>query len=475
MQLRPNQVEPTKLAIEFFNRKNAVPSLIVAPTAFGKSWLIAKVAESCEDKLLVLQPTKELLEQNITKYIALGGTDASIYSASFGQKKIGAVTYATIGSIKKIGTHFKELGFTKLIIDEAHLYPRESDSMLGMFLKESEIAHVLGLTATPLKLQSNMGVDGKPFSKLVMLTNRSKKGNFFKEIIYVSQVKEMVELGFWCKLEYEQYDVDESGLVYNSTKAEFTEESIQRMYAANNTHHNVIRKIEQLQDRNSIIVFVPSVADAQHLAEITPNAVAIYGDMPKKEREQAVSGFKRRSIRVVFNVNVLSVGFDHPELDCIICARSTASLAWYYQALGRGTRIAPTKRDCMIVDFSGNVKRFGKIESLYYKKENMWKLYGENGILLTGCAVHTIGQRTEATEGLQERAKKECIISFGRHTGKTVEQVFKDDKNYLDWMLRDFKWNPSNQHIKQEILRLKAQPEVVNPKGGRSKKLRVSP
>lgn len=62
--LRSNQSEPINKAIAFFNEKNPKPSLIVLPTAWGKSILTAFVAKNCSDKLLVLQPSKELLEQN---------------------------------------------------------------------------------------------------------------------------------------------------------------------------------------------------------------------------------------------------------------------------------------------------------------------------------------------------------------------------------------------------------------------------
>ncbi len=460
MELRSNQIQPVKIGIDFFNQKKADPSIIVAPTAFGKSIVIAKIAEAVEDKLLILQPSKELLEQNFAKYIALGGY-ATIYSASFGQKKISNVTYATIGSIQSIGGVFKEMGFTKMIIDETHLYPRNSDSMLGRFLKSSGITHVLGLTATPLKLQTNMDRTGRSFSKLVMLTSRSKKGQFFKDIIYVSQVEEMVNLGYWSKLEYEQYEMDEDRLVYNSTKAEFTEESIKAMYEANNTEKRVIKRIEQLDDRKSIIVFVPSVDRAISLAERTPNAVAIYGNMNSKDRNVAVTDFKKGKIRVVFNVNVLSVGFDHPGLDCIICARSTASMAWYYQALGRGTRICDGKQDCLIVDFSGNVKRFGKIEQLRFVKEGIWKLYGENGNLLTGVPIHEIGIHNEKTEN----DVSEIIMSFGRHKGKPVHKL---PKEYMEWALKDITWNEYNKKIKKAMISAleNLKKESINPKVG---------
>jgi DNA repair protein RadD len=444
MELRENQVQPVKIGVDFFNKKNAVPSIMIAPTAFGKSIVIAHIADAINDKILIIQPSKELLEQNFNKFTSLGG-NASIYSASFNIKEIGNVTYATIGSIKNIGKTFKNLGFTKMIIDEAHLYPRNSDSMLGGFLFDSGITHVLGLTATPLKLQNNTDISGDSFSKLVMLTSRSKMGNFFKDIIYVSQISEMVELGFWSKLEYDICDSDNSKLRYNSTKSEFTDESINSVYIENNTSHKIIKKIKELSDRKSILVFVPSVEHAIALSEMCENSVAVYGDMSPKERKRAIDGFKTLKIRTVFNVNVLSVGFDHPQLDTIMLARETSSLSWLYQAIGRGTRIHADKKECLIVDFTKNIDRFGKIENLYYKKENVWKLYGEGGKLLTGCPLHEIGKHIE---------NEKTVFTFGKYKGVSVEEVVKKDKGYIDWMMRDFQWNDYTNHIKQEIIKL---------------------
>lgn len=463
MELRPNQVKPVEIGINFFKDKHSRPSIIVAPTAFGKSIVIAKIAEKVEGNLLIIQPSKELLEQNYTKFIGLGGS-ASIYSASFNSKRISQVTYATIGSIKDIGRLFKEKGFTKMIIDECHLYPRSMDSMMGKFLQDSQITHVLGLTATPIKLQTNSALDGTTFSKLQMLTSRSKHGNFFKDIIYAAQVSEMVELGFWSKLEYEQFDFDDSGLVYNSTKADFTEESLLKTYNSNDFHGNILKKLALLQDRKSIIIFVPSVANAIELSKKIDNSIAIYGDMPKSERAEAVKGFKSGKIRVVVNVNVLSVGFDHPELDCIISARPTASLAWYYQALGRGTRISPKKKDCLIVDFSGNVKRFGKVEMLKLVKElATWKMYGEGGKLLTGVPIHEIGVHTQETEQKnisykQNKSQGKVIMPFGKFKDMEVKDI---DKGYRMWMLTNFDWTDRNQYIKDELIRISSEEAVT--------------
>lgn len=86
--LRENQAEPIEKAIRFFQEAKPKPSLIVLPTAWGKSILTAYVAKNSNDKLIVLQPSKELLEQNYLKYCTLCGdfgSNAGIYSASFGR------------------------------------------------------------------------------------------------------------------------------------------------------------------------------------------------------------------------------------------------------------------------------------------------------------------------------------------------------------------------------------------------------
>jgi len=446
MELRSYQVEPINKGIEFFKKPKTVPSIIVAPTAAGKSLYVGKIADGIDGNVIVLQPSKELLQQNYDKFKGFGGKGA-IYSASFDSRRIGTVTFATIGSIKNLGHIFKSKGFKYMIIDEVDRFPREASSMLGKFLIESGITHVLGLTATPLKLQTNLDVYRNTYSKLVMLTSRSGKGNFFKDIIHVTQIQEMTKLGYWAKLEYELYDVSVSGLIYNSTKAEYTEESILKMYEFNNTNDRIKHKLGELVGRKSVLVFVPSVSAAKKLATEVPNSAAVYGDMPANERDYVIRRFKEGKIRVIFNYGVLTVGFDHPELDCIILGRVSSSLTLYYQIIGRATRIHPNKRDALIVDFSGMVQRFGKVEDFYYVYEgNTWKLYC-NGVLLSGVPIHKIGKHTHVTEAKE----KQVIMTFGVWKGQEVKNV---PKSYRDWMKLNVVWNQYNDHIRKELIRI---------------------
>lgn len=454
--LRENQGEAIHKAVAFFNEKNPKPSLIVLPTAWGKSILTAFVAKNTTDKLIVLQPSKELLEQNYTKYLTLLGDDfmgmnAGIYSASFNRREMAQITYATIGSIKNLGAEFRRHGFTKILIDEAHLYPREADSMLGRFLKESGITHVLGITATPVKLQTNRDRDGETYSKLVMLTSRSKKGNFFKDIIHVGQVEEMVRLGFWSKLRYQEESFDDSLLVFNNSKSEYTEDSVQRAYDANGGTGAILRALDSNPDRKHILAFAPSVADAISLSEHYPDSAVIYGDMDKARREQTIADFQAGRIRVLFNVRVLSTGFDYTGIDCIVLGISTASIALYYQIIGRATRIDPDKEDALIIDLGGNVKRFGRVEDLHFEKGRMWRLFGTGGVLLSGIPIDQIGKYTK--EDTMAVDTKQALpietMPFGKYKGVRIKDIPND---YKQWMLRTFEWNSRNEILRRSIV-----------------------
>ncbi len=451
--LRPNQGEPIRKAVEFFRADATKPSLMVLPTAWGKSILTAYVARSMgpDDRLLVLQPSKELLEQNIGKYYALcGATEAraAIYSASFNSRETAPITYATIGSIYKMGDWFRRAGFTKMLIDEAHLYPRESDSMLGRFLADSGITHVLGITATPVKLQNGYTAEGERMSKLVMLTSRSKKGNFFRDILHVGQIEEMVRLGYWAPLVYEAPGFDGSLLRYNSTGADFTDRSLSEAYRANGGNGAVAAALDRHPERRHVLAFVPSVDDALALAGRYPDSAAVWGEMDPKGRAATIAAFRAGDIRVLFNVRVLSTGFDYTGIDCVVLGNAIASIALYYQIVGRATRIDPAKRDALVCDLAGNVARFGRVEDIRYEKTTIWRMYGTGGRRLSGIPLWDIGTVFYSDDARRAEATVETM-PFGKYKGRRIADVPRD---YRRWMLDNLEWGPGRAKLRRSIM-----------------------
>lgn len=455
LTLRPYQKEPVRKAIDYFREESPDPALMVLPTAAGKSIIAAEVAAACPDPILVVQPTKELLEQNLGKYIQLCGelAPAGVYSTSFGKHQIDHVTFATIGSIKSIGAQFRQLGFRKMLIDEAHLYPRKEQSMLGEFLRDSGIRQVLGMTATPLKLENFSVKHGEKFDKwseLIMLTNLSPSGTFFKRIIHITQIQELTALGYWSPLRYEVLPFSREHLEMNSTGSEFSEESVVTAYQYNNIRANIIGALDYHRDRRHVLVFVPSVEEAEAIASFYPESAAVSGTTPKKERKRIIDEFRSGKIRVAINCQILSTGFDYPEIDMLITGFSTASMAKYYQVLGRAVRIHPNKKDCIVVEAGGNYQRFGRVEDLRYEWDGKWRMFGSDDKLITGIPVQCIGTVGKSDLALAYAGTYEWeTLDFGKHKGKTYGQV---PPPYLAWMIQ----NPSPYKDILENIRTRA-------------------
>lgn len=380
--LRPYQEKAVQTAFNYFLRGSSkVNPILILPTGSGKSLVIARLTQMLKSDILVISPSKEILEQNYDKYEGYGGT-ASIYSASKGVKEIGAITFATIGSIKTKSGDFAHVRY--IIVDECHTLPPNQGSMFMGFLSQMSGIKVIGLSATPFRLKKyNDPFTGMPMSKINLLPR--ERPRFFNDIIHVTQISEMYEQGFLAPIKYIPLTWDNGSLKVNTTGAEYTDESIDSELKRQKVYERIPEIIKQSieKGRKYRLVFVQNVDQAEALASKIPDSSCVSAKTPKKEREQIIQDFKSGKIKTVFNVGTLTVGFDFPALDTIIIARPTMSLALYMQMIGRGIRVHESKTHCALVDMCGNYDMFGGIEKLEYRKDHkgMWVLWNGDRIL----------------------------------------------------------------------------------------------
>ena len=372
--LREYQKEASDKAIDFFQSAKKNNSIMVLPTGSGKSLIIADIADRLNDHLLIFQPSKEILEQNFAKLQSYGVLDCSIYSASFNSKEISRITFAMIGSVRNKPEFFSH--FKYVIIDECHGVSSKA-GMYKEFISALD-AKILGLTATPYRLTT----DGWGGSILKFITRTRPR--IFSEMIYHIQIQELSDAGFLSKLEYYQVDiVDPAQLKLNTTGADYTDKSVKQHYSDIQFNLKLKEVIERLvkAGRSNILVFTRFVAEAQELSDYFKGmAEMVSGKTPKKERETILNNFKSGKTKIVANVGVLTIGFDFPELETIVLARPTRSLALYYQMIGRAMRPHKNKPSAWIIDLCQTYKRFGKVESLELRAErnNLWAIYSEN-------------------------------------------------------------------------------------------------
>lgn len=358
-QLRDYQKKASDAAVNAFKSKEKKNYVIVLPTGAGKSLVIADIASRIDGHLLVFQPSKEILEQNFAKLQSYGVWDCGIYSASAGRKDINRITFAMIGSVINKSEYFNH--FKYILIDECHLVNAEK-GMYKSFFEESK-RKIIGLTATPYRLFSNMGG-----SQLRFITRTRPR--IFSDVIYHCQVSELLAKGFLAKLKYfDMTRIELNNVRSNSTGADYDEKSLSEEFARVNFYGYLVSIVKRLLKpksgipRKGILVFTRFTEEAERLKNEIANSAIVTGETPKRERERILNDFKRGKIKVVTNVGVLTTGFDYPELDTVVLARPTKSLSLYYQMVGRAIRPYEGKNG-WIVDLCGTFRRFGRVDDL---------------------------------------------------------------------------------------------------------------
>lgn len=352
---RQYQTDAINAGVNFFNSKEKFNAFQILPTGSGKSVVIANIAMALEGKTIVFQPSKEILEQNLKKFVSYGYR-AGVYSASAGSKKIDKITFATIGSVANKHHLFKDV--KNIIVDECHLVNAKG-GMYHDFTHAMPNAKVLGLTATPYRLTA--GFDGA----MLKFLNRTSP-RIFNKVLYYIQNEVLFNAGHLAKLEYFSFDiVDRTMLKMNTSGTDFTEASLRNYYKQIDMPSKTVQyACRLLVKRKNLLIFCSLISEANEVSKNIPGSIVITGETDKKTRERILMQFKSGVIKCVINVGVLTTGFDYPELECVLIARSTMSLALYYQIVGRAMRPHPTKESAWIVDLGGNIKFFGKIETM---------------------------------------------------------------------------------------------------------------
>lgn len=444
--LRPYQERGKKDILDFTKRtKGKKYGIVVAPCAAGKSLYIASTAnEIIDEKILVLQPSKELLIQNFDKYISYGN-EASIYSASLKSKNVGHVTFATPMSIKDPSI-FKGVGL--IYIDEAHLGTKNGGMVDGIV--DYLGCKVVGLTGTPvIQKQGMMGTELK-------MMNRTRS-TFFNEIIHCTQIDELIDNGFWSKIVYDIYHTDSQFLEQNTAGSEYTDNSLNQYFLENDIKEK-IKEIVDKKERENYFIFAPTISACEELSKYLGGVEYLTSKTPTKERDRIIRGILSGEINIVINVNILSTGFDYPKMSCIIDCSPTMSASRWYQRWCRVVRIHKDKEDALIIDLGDNYNKFGRLEDIRF--ENIegygWGMFS-NEYCLTAAPIKA-GKILTKSLIKAPKPKEEIdnpMFHFGKYKDKKrVSEVIQQDGQYVIWMInnKDFNWiGQKNQILKKAI------------------------
>jgi superfamily II DNA or RNA helicase len=331
-------------------------------TGTGKSLIIAALARP---RTWVLTHIQQLVEQNAKTYERFTGSAPGIICAGLKRKDTRAdVIFATIQSIKGVLAELPEPDL--IIIDEAHRVPhrRGEHSMYDSILRRYPRAKRIAMTATPWRMDNGIIYgDGESF--------------WFDHLAFNYPVKQAVADGWLTPLvgveTAIQLDVDEVDVDDDFNQEEVGELQTQEWL------ESVARSLPHLAgERKHIAVYCPTVAAANRalsaiLEETGWRAELITGAMAPEARKAILRRFAERETRVLVSIDTLTTGFDLPSLDCIVCLRPTLSSSLWVQIQGRGTRLANNKKNCLVLDYVGNLIRLGGVDMYerYYREDSL--------------------------------------------------------------------------------------------------------
>lgn len=370
MQLRSYQRKAIdQVKHDFEDRKGFV--LIQAATGAGKTIIFCSlIKELLENtpflRIAVVAHRRELAAQARDK---LNGVwpEAPIGLACSSLDKKSDLNHAvTIGTIQTLARQSKFTPFHVVIIDEVHRLPtKEVDSQFGQFLRGllelNPGLQVLGVTATPFRLGHGY-IYGQ--------NCKTPWANWFSERSYAIDIGRLQAGGFLCPYVYMVADKGLNEDLESVQCGNFGDYKIDELEKVVVRQQHLLSAVKTLENhavqRQGIIIFCVSISHSDMIRDELLNigipSQSVHSEMTIADRDATLKAFEEGAIRVLTNVNVLTEGWDSPRADCVMLCRPTLSTALYVQMVGRGLRVHPQKKDCLVLDLAGCYARHGSVQ-----------------------------------------------------------------------------------------------------------------
>ena len=381
-------------------------ALLVLPTGCGKTIIFNEVTRILGLTTLIIAHRQELIQQAADKYRLIDPT------AVIGQVGAGRYEYGkpiTVASVQTIARpeHLEQLSqyrYGLVIIDEAH---HACSASYRAVLKALPDTFVLGVTATPDRL------DGQRIEHI------------FGEPVYQASIIDMIEQGYLCDLRAVAIKTQTSLDSLHVQAGDYEMEELAGLIDTPERNQQIVEAYRTHCTGRQGLCFGATIEHARHLAltfiDNSIPAAFVSGETPYQERAEILRDYERGSLRILCNCGVLAEGYDHLATACIILARPTQSRALLVQMIGRGTRLAPGKQDCMILDITDNCLK----HSLEPKK-----LSSALGIDLTDReSVKEASQRIKHTDSGEDHEKRRRSLIVSKRTQDLAVNILAR----LDW------------------------------------------
>lgn len=358
--LRPYQVEAGDAVVKLFDAGTR-RVIVNLPTGCGKTVFGFALARCLGKRLLWLAHRDELLQQPL-KTVARVWPEVERGLVQADRNEWNR--HVVVGSVQTLSREGRLAQilrdpFGLVVVDECHhvasdTYRRVLEGV-GCFTEGGPPC--LGLTAT-LERADGVGL-GTVFQEIAYslslhdAIDRGYLAPFRGERVepaYRPEVRALIEELLGKKPKRPSARPEEDDFDVEGRKLETAQRELLFQGVAEGTARAVA---DHARDRK-VIVFTCTIDQAKRtvaeLVKLGIRAEHVSGLMPRQERHGVLERLHTGETRVVCNAQVLTEGFDEPSVDCVVVARPTKSRSLYVQMVGRGLRLYPGKRDCLLID-----------------------------------------------------------------------------------------------------------------------------
>lgn len=443
MELRPYQ-EEAREKVQHEWEEGRKRTLLVLPTGCGKTIVFSKIIEDrvrLGERVLVIAHRSELLEQASDKLKTATGLNTALEKAE--NTSIGSWYRVVVGSVQTLQREkrlkqFPKDYFDTIIIDEAHHALSSSYQNVLSYFDE---AQVLGVTATPDR------------------GDKQNLGKVFDSLAYEYSLIDAINSGYLSKISAITIPLTLDLSKVSQQAGDFKAADIG---TALDPYLDQIadEMVKQCKDRKTV-VFLPLVKTSQKFKDILNSkgfkAAEVNGS--SEDRTEVLKDFDNDKYNVLCNSMLLTEGWDCPTVDCIVVLRPTKVRALYSQMVGRGTRIAPNKKDVLLLDFLWHTERHELCRPAH--------LVTDNSKVAAKASENMAEDNNKEFELLEavETAGKDVIAEREEALAKQLEEMRKRKRKLVDPLqfemsiqsedlsdyVPDFGWEmapPSKQQLK---------------------------
>ena len=414
IKLRPYQ----KLAIASIEAswERCDRSLVQMATGAGKTVVFAQLLKKrlrgTKKQGIVLVHRQELLQQAVDKIRQV-----------WPQVKLGVVqrkreeldrqvVVASIPSLYRRLDRIDPSAIDLVVVDEAHHAPARSWQTTINALTANG-AKCLGVTATPER------------------DRRVGLGEVFEELCFTRSLPDLIP-EYLCDLRAVRLDTELELDTVRTRQGDFVVGELDKAVNTNARNQLIVEGWMRYGGGRRAVAYCVSVQHALQLAETFRSfgisVGTVSGKQSQPDRQATLEAFKAGDLQVLTNCLVLAEGWDCPQLQCVIMARPTQSSLLFTQMLGRGTRKAEGKEDCLIIDVADNTRR--------HKVQTIHRLFGL--ARRTDLSKATVSQRVREREQAEIRRRQREAKLLQRMDVEIVSLLLSAEAT----LPSQFEWTP---------------------------------